>query len=82
MKQLRATSRTEKENAPTGSTAIVGGLITMGVVGAVEGILFYLLVGVLTRAEVWSIDPRPLQMISAGIAWRFLRTIDSHFTKS
>jgi hypothetical protein len=68
MKQLRATSRTEKENIPTGSTAVVGGIITVGVVGAVEGILFYLLVGALTRAEVWSIDPRPLQMISAGIA--------------
>ena len=40
MKQLRATSRTEKENAPTGSTAIVGGIITVGVVGAVEGLLF------------------------------------------
>lgn len=82
MKQLRATSKTEKEIAPTGSTAVVGGLITVGVVGAIEGLLFYLLIGALTRAEVWSIDPRPLQMVSAGIAWRFLRTIDSHFGKS
>ena len=82
MKQLRATSKTEKEIVPTGSTAVVGGIITVGVVGVVEGLLFYLLVGALTRAEVWSIDPRPLQMVSAGIAWRFLRTIDSHFTKS
>lgn len=80
MKQLRATSKTEKQ--PAGSTAIAGGLITMAFIGTVEGLLFYLIINALTRAEVWAVHPRPLQMVSAGIAWRFLRTIDSHFSQS
>lgn len=54
------------------STAIIG----FAIAGAIEGLIAYGLLTALNQAEVWDISPRPLFMMSAGIAWRFLRGID------
>lgn len=54
------------------STAIIG----FAIAGAIEGLIAYGLLTALNNAEVWDVSPRPLFMISAGVAWRFLRGID------
>lgn len=54
------------------TTAIIG----FATAGAVEGMIAYALLKALNEAEVWEVSPRPLFMISVGIAWRFLRGID------
>lgn len=76
MKQIstkRETARQEEGNVPASI-----GMIVAAFIGAIEGIIVYLLLINLDKAEVLTVSPRPAYMISAGIAWRFLRTIDNH----
>ncbi len=80
MKQIRTRTRPENREIGAEMSSAVGlfkiGLIGIGVIGAIEGIIAYALLIALDKAEVFSIDPRPLFMVSAGIAWRMLRSID------
>lgn len=80
MKQIRAT---KKHNTPEIGVDASGaielfriGIIGIGIIGAIEGIILYALLIALNNAEVISVAPRPWFMVSAGIAWRTLRSID------
>lgn len=80
MKQIRARTKPENREVAVELSAAAGlfkiGLIGVGVIGAIEGIIAYAFLLALDNAEVISVSPRPLFMVSAGIAWRMLRSID------
>lgn len=80
MKQIRATRKPRTEEISVDPRGAVGffriGIIGIGIIGAIEGIVFYALLQALNAAEVISVSPRPWFMVSAGIAWRTLRSID------
>ena len=78
MKQIRA--RTKNREVGVEISGAIGlfkiGMIGIGVIGAIEGVIAYAFLVALDNAEVISVGPRPLFMVSAGIAWRMLRSID------
>lgn len=80
MKQIRARTKPENREVVVELSGAVGlfriGLIGVGIIGAIEGIIAYAFLLALNSAEVISVSPRPLFMVSAGIAWRMLRSID------
>lgn len=84
MKQIRSAHRQQKANGneeivlevANGATMFSTAIIGFAIAGAIEGLIAYALLKALNQAEVWAVSPRPLFMISAGIAWRFLRGID------
>lgn len=81
MKQIRSNTRRRRREdisiETSGAQMIVKvGLIGIAIVGATEGIIAYALLVALDAAEVLSISPRPGFMVSAGVAWRVLRSID------
>lgn len=80
MKQIRTRTKPENREVGVEMSAAVGlfkiGLVGVGIIGAIEGIIAYAFLLALDNAEVISVAPRPLFMVSAGIAWRMLRSID------
>ena len=78
MKQIR--TRTKNREVGVEISGAIGlfkiGMIGIGVIGAIEGVIAYAFLIALDNAEVISVAPRPLFMVSAGIAWRMLRSID------
>ena len=90
MKQIRSAKRQRSQSVSlddeidneiilqlnSGSSVMATAIIGFAVAGAIEGIIAYAFLLALNNAEVWDVSPRPLFMVSAGIAWRFLRGID------
>lgn len=81
MRQMKASNRRREENGLEEQAFtrvnIPGGVILVGLTGSIEGLLAYLFLINLERAEVLTVNPRPAFMVSAGIAWRLWRTIDN-----
>jgi len=84
MKQIRSAKRRRADDGDdeivlevsNGSAVMGTAMLGFAIAGAIEGIIAYALLLALNNAEVWEVSPRPLFMVSAGIAWRFLRGID------
>lgn len=84
MKQIRSARRQQMDNGDEeiilevsrGATMFSTAFIGFAIAGAIEGLIAYAFLLALNEAEVWDVSPRPLFMISAGVAWRFLRGID------
>jgi hypothetical protein len=84
MKQIRSATRQRFHSANNetklevsqGAGVFGTAIVALAFVGALEGLIAYALLNALNNAEVWNVSPRPLFMVSAGVAWRFLRGID------
>ena len=81
MRQMKASNRRREDHSldepVVARVNVPGGIVLAGFTGALEGLLVYAILINLDRAEVLSVNPRPGFMISAGIAWRFWRTVDN-----
>lgn len=84
MKQIRSAKRQRFRSANNetklevsqGAGVFGTAFVALAFVGAIEGLIAYALLTALNNAEVWDVSPRPLFMVSAGVAYRYLRGID------